>query len=272
LAVQTPEQRQDWYQIEIELAARLRAAPSREARRRLYGEVYRELAERVPYLPLFTQVQDGPARAATVAPQLRLLRPLLNEQTRFCEIGAGDGAVARSVAPLVSSSLALDVTDVLAPATTVAGTFEFRVFDGFDLGVADGSLDVVYSHDVVEHLQTDDMLEQSAAARRALRPGGVYVCVTPNRLDGPHDVSRGVTEVPLGLHLHEYTATELAATLRAAGFRRVRIILTVGGRRLSPMMPAVLIAPLEALLERLPYRPRRRLARMLAAVKVIGIA
>jgi hypothetical protein len=38
------------------------------------------------------------------------------------------------------------------------------------------------------------------------------------------------------------------------------------------MMPAGLIAPLEALLERLPYRPRRRLARLLAAVKVIGTA
>jgi SAM-dependent methyltransferase len=271
-ALQTPEQRQDWYDTERELAGRLRSAPSREARRRLYGEVYRELAERVPYLPLFTQAQDGLARAATVAPQLRLLRTLVNEQTHFCEIGAGDGAVARSVAPLVASALALDVTDVLAPAVPVAGSFEFRVFDGFDLGLPDGSIDVIYSHDVVEHLHVDDMREQSAAVQRALRPGGVYVCVTPNRLAGPHDVSRGVAEVPEGLHLHEYTVTELAATLRGAGFRKVRVLLTFHGRRLSPMMPAAFVAPLEALLERLPSRPRRRLAHLLAAVKVMATA
>lgn len=260
----------DWYEIERELAGRLRAAGSREARRHLYGDVYRELSERVPYHPLVTQARDGPARAAAVGPQVRLLRPWLNDQTRFCEIGAGDGAVARSIAPLVRSALALDVTNALAPEITVAGDFEFRVFDGFDLGVPDGSLDLVYSNDVVEHLHVDDMLEQTAAVRRALSPGGAYVCVTPNRLAGPHDVSRDFGEVPDGFHLREYTVTELAAALRTAGFRKVRIVLTISGRRLGPVMPAAVVAPLEALLSPLPARPRRRLARLLAAVKVIA--
>jgi hypothetical protein len=50
----------------------------------------------------------------------------------------------------------------------------------------------------------------------------------------------------------------------------VRIVLTVGGRRLSPLLPVGLVRPVEALLERLPRRLRRKLARGLAAVKVVA--
>lgn len=268
--MQTPEQLREWYDIERELAGRLRSAGSKEERRRLYGEVYRELGERVPYHPLVSVARDPEARAAMVAPQVKLLRPWLTPSTRFCEVGAGDGAISVEVAPFVRSALALDVTDSLVPSGPKPGNLEFRVFDGFDLGVPDRSLDLVYSNDVVEHLHTDDMLEQTAAIARALAPGGRYVCVTPNRLGGPHDVSRGFSEVADGFHLHEYTVTELAAAFRTAGFRKIRIVLSTGGRHLSPELPPALVAPLEAILERLPVGRRQRIAHVLAAVKVIA--
>jgi SAM-dependent methyltransferase len=266
------DQLREWYAIERELSDRLRNASSREERRRLYGEVYRELGQRVPYHPLVTAARGGPDRAVMVAPQLRLLEPWLSPQTRFCEIGAGDAALARAVAPLVGSSLALDVTDALAPDPRTDGNFAFRVFDGYDLGVADGSLDLVYSNDVVEHLHVDDMLEQSSAVRRALRGGGLYVCVTPNRLSGPHDVSRGFADVADGFHLHEYTVTELASAFRRAGFRSVRVLLSYAGRHLSPRLPPALLAPVEAALERMPVSRRQRIAHPLAAAKVLAIA
>jgi SAM-dependent methyltransferase len=269
--VPTPEQLRDWYEIERELAGRLRSASSPDERRRLYGEVYRELGERVPYHPLVSVAQDAHARAAMVAPQVRLLRRWLEPSTRFCEVGAGDGAISVAVAPLVRSALALDVTDALVPRGPVPDNLEFRVFDGFDLGVPDRSLDLVYTNDVVEHLHVDDMLEQSAAIARALAPGGRYVCVTPNRLAGPHDVSRSFADVADGFHLHEYTVTELAAALRTAGFRTVRIVLSAGGRHLSPAMWPALLAPVEAMLERIPVNRRQRIARPLAAVKLVAM-
>ena len=82
------------------------------------------------------------------------------------------------------------------------------MFDGFDLGVDAGSIDVIYSNDVVEHLHEEDMLEQTSSIRRALTSGGVYVCVTPNRLSGPHDVSKHFSDKAEGFHLREYTVTE----------------------------------------------------------------
>jgi hypothetical protein len=93
--------------------------------------------------------------------------------------------------------------------------------------------------------------------RRVLRPGAPYVCVTPNRLLGPHDVSRHFSDVPRGLHLAEYGHRELARALRAAGFRRVRVLRGLG--RPATPWPLLPYAAAEALLALLPARPRRRL-------------
>lgn len=236
----------------------------------MYGEVYRERSERIEHHPLVRQAADAQLRAAAVAPQVALLRRFLTPSAAFCELGAGDGAVAREVATLVDRSIALDVTDALALPDDEGIGFEFRVCDGFDLGLPDESLDVAYSNDVIEHLHADDALDQVAAVWRALRPGGAYVCVTPNRLWGPHDISRHFSDTAQGFHLCEYTVTELARLFRLAGFVRVDVVLTAGGRRLSPLLPSGVVRPLEALLSALPRRPRRSLARGLAAVKVVA--
>ena len=262
---------QEHFEIEKDLAAKLRTAPSRESRRKLYAEVYRQRSELIAHHPLVQQASDPAARAAAVKPQVALLKPFLTPSSRFCELGAGDGAVALEVARISKVALALDVTDVLALESDPSIGFEFRVFDGFDLGLPDESLDVAFSNDVAEHLHPDDMAEQAASVWRALRRGGVYVCVTPNRLSGPHDVSRYFGDAPVGFHLHEYTITELAETFRGAGFSKVKIVLTVGTRRLSPLMPVGLVRPLERVLGLLPRRIRRGPSRGLAAVKAVAV-
>lgn len=259
------------FEIERKLANQLRDAPSKDERRRLYGEVYRQRSELIPSHPLVQQAADEEFRSRYVEPQVRLLLSFVDPRTRFCEVGAGDGAVAKALAPRVASSVALDVTDALAlPADESVG-FEFRVFDGFDLGLPPGSIDLVYSNDVVEHLHPDDMLDHAREVREVLRPGGMYVCVTPNRLSGPHDVSRHFAESPQGFHLREYSVTELAAALRQSGFSRVKVFLAFHGRRLTPLLPAALARPLEAAIEAMPRRLGRRLARVLAALKVAAV-
>jgi SAM-dependent methyltransferase len=268
---QTPAELLEHYEVERELASRLRDAPSAEARRRLYKDVYRERSERIPSHPLVRQAADPAARAAAVRPQVALLTRFVGPATDFCEIGAGDGAVAREVARSVRTSLAVDVTDALAPEDPGPPGFEFRVFDGVDIGVAESSVDVAYSHDVAEHLHPDDFGDHARSVLRALRRGGVYLCVTPNRLSGPHDVSGHFSDTPEGFHLREYTATELAGSLSRAGFARTRVVLSIGGRKLGPMLPAGVLRPVEAVLGALPRPLRRRLARVLAIAKVVGV-
>jgi len=257
--------------VERELSDRLRNAGSREERRRLYEEVYRELNERLPHHPLVVRADDSAARDVMTAPQVRLLRSFASRDTSFLEIGAGDAGVARALAPFVSSALALDVTDTNMHGTSRDGNFEFRLFDGFDPGVPAGSMDLAYSMDVVEHLHREDMLEQTAAVLRTLRSGGLYVCVTPNGLSGPHDVSRHFDDSPRGFHLYEYSATELASAFRTAGFSKVKFVVSAAGWRLTPLLPASLLVPVEWVIGRLPRSIRLPVGRGLAAVKLVGV-
>ena len=269
--MQTAAQVREQYEVERELGDRLRNAATREERRPLYGEVYGELRERLAHHPLVVQSQDTLAQSVAAAPQVRLLRTFVGSSTDFCEIGAGDGAVARALAPYVRSSLALDVTDAHLSGPRLDRNFEFRLFDGFDPDVPPASLDIAYSRDVAEHLHPDDLLEQTAAIARMLRPGGRYVCVSPNRLSGPHDISRRFDDTPTGLHLHEYTAGELATALRRAGFRDTRIVISWAGRRLSPLLPMWTVGWLESGVAHLPLRARRGFGEVLGAIKVVGI-
>jgi len=268
---QTPDELREHFEIERELADRLRSA-SKEERRRLYGVVYEERSRRIPHHPLVRAAADAETRARDVAPQVRLIRRFVRSKDAFLELGAGDAAVAVGVAPFVARATAVDVTDALVPGEGLPPNFEFHVFDGFELPLADGSVDFAYSNDVVEHLHPDDVRDHLRAVHRALRPGGRYLCVTPNRLSGPHDVSRHFATTPQGFHLCEYTAGELADALRAAGFRSAGTVTSVSGYAADRIPGLAAARALERGIEALPPRFRRPAARWLAAVKVVGRA
>ncbi|MEP7359493.1 MAG: class I SAM-dependent methyltransferase, partial [Anaerolineales bacterium] len=166
--------------------------------------------------------------------------------------------------------LAVDVSDGLIQPGKRPDNFEFCFSDGLSVPAPAGLVDLAYSSQVMEHLHPDDAFEQLGNIYDALAPGGAYLCITPNRLSGPWDISRGRDDVASGLHLKEYTLGDLGRLFRAAGFRRVQVFLSVGGRIVSPRMPVGVIAAVERGLERLPPGLRRRLALGLTAVKIIG--
>ena len=53
-------------------------------------------------------------------------------------------------------------------------------------------------------------LEQLQNIHRSLADDWLYICITPNRLDGPHDVSQYFDGVARGFHMKEYTTAALA--------------------------------------------------------------
>jgi hypothetical protein len=123
----------------------------------------------------------------------------------------------------------------------------------------------------MEHLHPDDSVRQLRNVFRALKRGGTYLCITPNRLSGPHDVSREFDATATGLHLKEYTVTELDALFREVGFSKTRVSLGVGNIFL-PVFPYKIA---EKLLAALPARVRKMLTfnkvvRFLLGVKLVG--
>ncbi|MGE0315524.1 MAG: class I SAM-dependent methyltransferase [Lautropia sp.] len=267
---QTPEQVRRHYLIEKELAARLRDAAEDE-RRQLYAEVYDELYRRVPDHPMLVAKEaQSRIRELTVQRKLRMLKRYLTPRTVFMEIGAGDCLMSRRVAPLVASVIAVEVSSVIAAQARLPANMSIEIIDKpADIPAAPGSVHLAFSDQLVEHLHPDDFVQQSANVLAALAPGGRYVIVTPNGINGPHDVSRGFDPVATGMHLKEYTYTEMRSILLGLGYSRVEPLIGLKGVYLR--FPGASVSIVEAVLGRLPTRLARRLANTLALQMVLAI-
>lgn len=253
-------QLREHYLIEKELADRLRNAP-REARPSLYTQVYDELFRRVthhPQLRARRQLQDAGRRLRKVEQQLRVLRPHLRPNETFLEIGAGDCSLSLRAAAFAGKVYAVEVSEQITSGLRPPKNFELRLTAGARVPVADGAAHFAFSDQLMEHLHPEDAADQIREIHRALASGGKYLCITPNRLYGPRDISAHFDDVATGLHLKEYSASELRRLFLDNGFSVVRFY--AGARGFFVRFPYPVIAAMERALEALPRRWRRRLA------------
>ncbi len=239
------------YLTERTLAHRLLAAPASE-RARIYGEVYDELFRLFPDHP---QLGRDPAeRTRQVDRKLRFVARFLSPDTCLMEIGAGDCVFSIRAATLVRSVIAIDVSSVIAPLAEPHDNMRVVLSDGTSIPVPTASVDVAYSDQLMEHLHPDDAMDQLKNIRRALRPGGLYICITPNRCTGPHDISRWFDEHASGFHLHEYGTADLGELFYNAGFRYLRYYSGGSGRYVP--VPRRILELAESICGRLPRRIR----------------
>jgi SAM-dependent methyltransferase len=246
------------YQVERELADRLRCASAAE-RPRLYRAVYDELFLRVPDHSQLSRKQDPARQQEATERQLRLLGRFLRPDAVYLEVGPGDCHLAAAVARQVRQVYALDVSEEIIGKAAWPANFTPVVFDGVNIDLPPASVDVAYSHQVLEHLHPDDAAEQLRGICRALVPGGLYVCTTPHRFSGPHDISQYFDAHATGFHLKEYTCRDLRRLFRQTGFERADVWGGLRGRFWR--LPAVAAGAAEAMLRLCPSRLRRALAK-----------
>jgi SAM-dependent methyltransferase len=267
----TPERILHHYRVERELAERLRQAGSPEERQRLFPVLYGELFRKVPDHPrLLAHESLGAMRARDIQWDLAQLRPFLRPGAVFLEIGAGDCALSSEVARQAKTVYAIDVAEQTGGAALPANVRRV-LSDGRSIPVPEGSVDVAFSDQLMEHLHPEDAAEQLRNIYRSLRPGGVYICITPNKLYGPSDISAYFDDVARGFHLREYSLAELRRVFFEAGFSRLQVF--AGARGVFVRCPAWPLLALESVLSRLPARVRRgiagsRLARALLGLRV----
>jgi len=264
----TLQQLREHYAIEKELASRLRNA-RKEERARLYTSLYDELYRRVPLHPQLTRKADAASQAAATSKQMKLLRRYLSQASVFVEIGAGDCNLSREVSRHVRKVYAIDVSKEITKGAALPENLELIISDGSSIPVPPGSATLAYSSSLMEHLHPDDATDQLRNIFVALAPGGKYICVTPNRLSGPYDVSKYFGDVATGFHLKEYTFTELARLFREAGFRKIEAYF--GGRGLHVKMSRSVIFFSERVLLKLPFPLRRAIAYFLPVRALLGI-
>jgi SAM-dependent methyltransferase len=265
-------QLKEQYEIEKSLAAQLRNA-SRADRRELYSSAYDELFRRVPHHSQLTKKASVEERNLQVAGQLRFLDPFLTPESTFLEIGAGDCALSLAASKRVQQVYAVDVSEQITHTEQMPRNFSLILTDGTSIPVPRCSVDVAYSNQLMEHLHPDDALEQLTNIFGVLKPGGRYICLTPNRLTGPHDVSRYFDRQATGFHLREYTFRELVKLMRRVGFEKTSNLFRISGRAMRVPM---LMGAAETAMSLCPSRLRGALAdnpkvRTLLEIRILAV-
>ncbi len=261
-----PERLIAHYDLERRLTDRLREA-SQSERSWLYAEVYSKLFDSLPDHPQKTARELSAKR---IADRMRLLGPFLKPNAVYLEVGCGNAALVFAMAGRTREALGLDVTDALVDFAAAPSNFRFVRTEGVEIPLADGSVDLVHSDQLMEHLHIEDAEPQLREINRLLKPGGRYLCATPSRVTGPHDISVFFDEVATGLHMREYDYRSLRDLFLRNGFSRVRFPLVVRGFRLATP-PYPVLRGIELALLAAPPRVRRgRIAGVIMGITALA--
>ena len=238
------------YEFERRLANKLRNSSSNE-RAKLYRSVYDEFYSRESLYAKLSGFGSPETISKAIHTQIEFLRRFLRKDLIFLEVGPGNYSFAAEVAQFVKLVYTADVMSSKCDRVASLGTIQQIVFDGLIIPLKENSIHLIYSHQVIEHLHLDDAYEHFKNIYRVLVQGGFYICITPNRINGPHDISKYFASMASGLHLKEYTTSELFHAFRIAGFKKIKAYC--GGKNTYISIPLFIIKFIEKFLDSLPH-------------------
>ena len=158
---------------------------------------------------------------------------------RALDLGCGTGEFTAALARAGAEAIGVEVAEAaLERARARHPELDFRLvpIDG-PLPLEDGSFDLVWTSEVIEHVA--DTGQWLSEVRRVLAPGGRLLVTTPSH--GRLRVAVGGVERfsdPLGDHLHLYTRRSLRTLLEEFGLREVRVRAVAG----PPLLKRMLLA------------------------------
>lgn len=146
------------------------------------------------------------------------------------EAGCGEGYGADLITEVANQVIGLDYDDsAVAHVRARYPRVDMRQGNLADLPLPDASVDVVVNFQVIEHLW--DQHQFVVECRRVLRPGGLLLMSTPNRIT----FSPGRDTPVNPFHTRELNAAELTELLETAGFTMEAMLGVYHAERLSAL-------------------------------------
>jgi SAM-dependent methyltransferase len=245
------------YSIEKQLAGRLINA-NRQERLKLYQLVYDELFRLVPTHPQVIQKLCSNGEIdRRIKLNLILIRKFVDKNSIYLEIGPGDCTLAYEVCKFVKQVYAIDVSKEISANTSYPHNFSLIISNGLEIPIENTPVNLAFSDQLMEHLHPDDAMEQLNNIFLALRKGGRYICITPNSLNGPHDISKYFDDVSTCFHLKEYTVSELSKIFKKVGFTKINIFFRF--KKLFIKLPIRPVIFLEKILKYFPVKLRHKI-------------
>jgi len=254
------QKRRIHYELEKALAQLIKAAPASD-RARIAGEAMDTVFREIPWHPMLTLPEDEYRKR--LARKIAAFSPWIPSGKDLIEIGCGKGEMTAAFAGRSKTCTGIDVSSEILKSAPRIPNVTYIVMDAVTLELPGDSFDIAVSSQLIEHLHPEDVAGHFAAVARVLRPGGCYVFNTPNRINGPWDVSRYFDDVATGFHLKEWTYAEIIAALRAAGFAKIRSQVFPGRLGLGPLFRmGVRSAAWKVLCEKLCAKVRHKTLRL----------
>ncbi|NQT79202.1 MAG: class I SAM-dependent methyltransferase [Candidatus Aminicenantes bacterium] len=267
------EQVRKHYEIEKSIAEKLKKA-TREERKKIFPIMYHELFANVPDHPRLMAKKGADKIQSSNRQKFQLVKEYLNNSIVFVEFGPGDCHFASSVCKYVKKAYAVDISDQREKNSHFPSNFELIIYDGYNLNIERGSVNVVFSDQFIEHLHPEDVEYHFLLVKRILRDGGLYIFRTPHAFFGPHDISKYFSDEPEGFHLKEWTYSEIGEIIKKlnfsswSGFWRINSKLNKNYKK----FPFCYFKTAETILKGMPKNSKRYLSRLFLPLKLSMIA
>ncbi len=217
------------------------------------------------YAAIHPLIRPNEGRVASTATYGRLVKLFQRELTgkSVLDIGCGNGEFLLALEKTLPHTFLCGL-DACEPRilNDSSSRIDFRVCDITSFSLP-RKFDVVFSHQVLEHIAPADFDSHVDSISKALRSDGTFIALLPNKFWGPTDISAIIDNsctgriAAQGSHLGESSYCELVPCLENRGFRDVMTILPFA--LFVPLLGRVRVRPVfNQLLER--HHTLRRLS------------
>jgi ubiquinone/menaquinone biosynthesis C-methylase UbiE len=144
----------------------------------------------------------------------------LSSEDNLLEVGCGEGYGTKMISSNVKKIVGLDVdSDLIVYATEKYSSENciYQYYDGKKIPFDNNTFDAAISFQVIEHIEDDR--NYVSEVNRVLKPSGIFILTTPNRLTRLKDGQKPYNK----FHIREYSPQQLEHLL-TIGFNKVMVL------------------------------------------------